>query len=69
MNPQNDIPFNKPTMSVPQVAKALGVGKNRVYEAVRAGRIPNVGLGKTIRIPTAWLVNLLDAWKTTHVGQ
>lgn len=65
----NDVPLNKPTMSVIQVAKALGVGKNRVYEAVRAGRIPNVGLGKTVRIPTSWLIALLESWKTDGDAQ
>ena len=65
----NDVPFNKPTMSVIQVAKALGVGKNRVYEAVREGRIPNVGLGKTVRIPTSWLIALLESWKSQDAAQ
>ena len=57
-------PLNKPTMSAIQVAEALGVGKNLVYAAIRAGRIPNVGLGRTVRIPTSWLVALLDSWKS-----
>jgi len=51
-------------MSAIQVAEALGVGKNLVYQAIRAGRIPNVGLGRTVRIPTSWLVALLDSWKS-----
>lgn len=59
-----EIPFDNPTMSVNQVAEALGVGKNLVYAAIRAGRIPNVGLGRTVRIPTGWLVALLDSWKS-----
>ena len=60
----SNIPLDKPTMSAIQVAEALGVGKNLVYQAIRAGRIPNVGLGRTVRIPTSWLVTLLDSWKS-----
>ena len=66
---QDNYPFQKPTMSVPQVAKALGVGKNQIYEAVRLGRIPNVGFGKTVRIPTSWLEHLLEGWRTTNHGK
>jgi excisionase family DNA binding protein len=53
----------KPTMSAVELAKALGVGKNTIYAAVKAGRIPNVGLGKTVRIPTNWYVALLESWR------
>jgi excisionase family DNA binding protein len=62
-------PLNKPTMSAIQVAEALGVGKNLVYAAIRAGRIPNVGLGRTVRIPTSWLVALLESWKSDDAAK
>jgi excisionase family DNA binding protein len=61
------IPINidqmKPTMSVVELAKALGVGKNTIYAAVKAGRVPNVGMGKTVRIPTNWYLALLENWR------
>ena len=53
----------KPTMSVVELAKALGVGKNTIYAAVKDGRIPNVGMGKTVRIPTNWYVALMENWR------
>jgi excisionase family DNA binding protein len=53
----------KPTMSAVELAKALGVGKNTIYAAVKAGRIPNVGMGKTVRIPTNWYVALMENWR------
>ena len=56
--------FRKPTMSAVEVAKALGVGKNAVYAAIKSGRIPNIGIGKTVRIPTSWFLNLLENWRT-----
>ena len=61
-NPIN-IGHLKPTMSAVELAKALGVGKNTIYAAVKAGRIPNVGMGKTVRIPTNWYVALLESWR------
>ena len=30
----------KPTATVPNVARALGIGRNQAYEAVREGKIP-----------------------------
>jgi excisionase family DNA binding protein len=53
----------KPTMSVVELAKALGVGKNTIYAAVKAGRIPNVGMGKTVRIPTNFYIALMENWR------
>jgi excisionase family DNA binding protein len=63
MKHQQNQPILKATMSAVELAKALGVGKNAVYAAVRAGRIPNIGIGKTVRIPTNWFLALLDNWK------
>ena len=56
--------FRKPTMSAVELAKAMGVGKNAIYEAIKSGRIPNIGIGKTVRIPTSWFLNLLENWRT-----
>jgi len=53
---------DKPTLSPREVAALLGVGKNQVYSAVKDGRIPNVGLSRTIRIPTAWVRSILTNW-------
>jgi excisionase family DNA binding protein len=64
MKHQQNQPFLKATMSVVELAKALGIGKNTIYAAVKAGRIPNVGMGKTVRIPTNWYVALMENWRT-----
>lgn len=49
------------TYSVPEAAKALGLGKNTLYELVASGRIPHIRSGRTIRIPKElireWLHN------------
>lgn len=64
-NPIN-IGHLKPTMSVVELAKALGVGKNTIYAAVKAGRIPNVGMGKTVRIPTNFYIALMENWRVDN---
>jgi excisionase family DNA binding protein len=40
-------------------ARALGLGRNSAYAAVRSGRLPSVRLGHKIAIPTAALRRLL----------
>ena len=49
------------TMTVPEVAKVLGIGKNQAYEAVRRGDIPCIRIGKRILVPTRALERLLQA--------
>ena len=61
--------FLRATMSAVELAKELGVGKNAIYAAVKAGQIPNIGIGKTVRIPTNWYLNLLESWKVEDESQ
>ena len=58
----NDGYPDKPTLSVAEVSKILGVGKNAVYAAVKDGRIPTVGLTRRVRIPTQWVKRHLTDW-------
>lgn len=44
-----------PTVSVREVALALGVSESTIYERVRTGEIPNVALGRRVQIPSVWL--------------
>ncbi len=39
------------TMSPPEVAKALGIGRRRIYAALKDGRLPCLRAGKKFRIP------------------
>lgn len=54
---QDELP---PTMSVPEAAEFLGLGKNAVYEAVRSGEIPSLRFGRRIRIPSHALLKQLE---------
>jgi excisionase family DNA binding protein len=55
------------TLSVSEVAKALGTSKNTVYEAVRQGQIPVVKWGRRIFIPKITLAKMLEEAKP-HIG-
>jgi excisionase family DNA binding protein len=48
------------TMTVPEAAKALGIGKNQGYEAARAGQIPTIRIGKRLLVPRAAFERLLE---------
>lgn len=49
------------TVSVPEAARLLGIGRNTAYELVRLGRLPHVRIGRTIRVPLqalhVWLLH------------
>jgi excisionase family DNA binding protein len=47
--------MDKRTVSVPEAAKALGIGRGAAYEAARRGEIATIRLGKLLRVPLAWL--------------
>jgi excisionase family DNA binding protein len=48
------------TMTVPEAALALGIGRNLAYEAVKDGQIPSVRIGNRILVPAAGLDRLLS---------
>lgn len=40
----------------PETGQALGLGRNKAYEAARSGQIPTIPLGTNMRrVPTMWL--------------
>jgi hypothetical protein len=46
----------KPTTSPTKAAEAMGIGKNRVRDAIEAGAIETIETGgKRKRVTTAWL--------------
>jgi excisionase family DNA binding protein len=50
----------KMTLSVEEAARRLGVGRNQAYEAVRAGSIPAIRVGKRWLVLSAGLNRLLQ---------
>lgn len=52
-------PKSEPTITVTRVAELLGVARGTAYQAVRAGAIPSLRIGRRILIPTAKVLTLL----------
>ena len=48
------------TLTVPEVARRLGIGKNQAYAAVARGDIPVVKFGRRMVVPAAALDRLLS---------
>ncbi len=44
------------TLSVPEAADLLGLGRNSVYEAIHQGKIPSIRVGTRILVPRAALL-------------
>jgi len=49
------------TLSVPEAARLLGIGRNTAYEAIRRGEIPALRIGRRLLVPRAALESLLSA--------
>jgi hypothetical protein len=50
----------KPTATVPDAGRALGISRNAAYEAAVRGEIKTIRLGRRLVVPTAWLKSVLE---------
>ena len=57
-------PLVRPTISVIEAGELLGLKKDAAYDAARRGEIPTIRLGRTVRVPTAKLLELLGISST-----
>jgi excisionase family DNA binding protein len=48
-----------PTVSVEEAAKWVGLGRSAAYEAARRGELPVLRFGRSLRVPTALLRQML----------
>ena len=48
------------TITIPEVAKLLGIGRNQAYEAARRGEIPVIKIGKRLLVPLVALERMLQ---------
>ena len=53
------MPNDKLTLTVPEAAKRLGIGKNLAYEAIQRGEIPSIRVGHRLLVPLSALERLL----------
>jgi hypothetical protein len=54
-----DLDSLPPTISVPEAARLLGIGRANGFAAARSGDIPTLKFGRRIVVPTARLLELL----------
>ena len=52
-------PEDQPTLGVEQTAQILGLSRAAAYNAVKAGQIPSITIGRRILVPTAALRRML----------
>jgi excisionase family DNA binding protein len=61
--------LDQPVLTVEETARVLRLGRTACYEAVRAGSIPSVRLGRAIRVPGAALQTMLGVPGLAAPGQ
>ena len=54
------IDWSKPTQTVPDACRVLGISRTSGYKGVAAGQIPSIRVGGRVVIPTAALRRLLE---------
>jgi excisionase family DNA binding protein len=58
-NKRSDDWMHQATLSVDETASVLGISRNSVYAAIRAGDVPSIRVGRRFLVPTALLAELL----------
>jgi len=51
--------MTKQTLTVPEAAKVLGIGRCAAYEAARTGEIPTIRIGNRLIVPKIALNRML----------
>ena len=52
--------IERQTLTIPEVAKMLGLSRNKTYEAAKRGDITTIKIGKRILVPRAALERKLQ---------
>ena len=52
-------PETEPTITVERMAKLLGLSRGSAYQAVRAGELPAIRVGRRWVVPTAAVLTIL----------
>lgn len=48
------------TLTVTEAAEVLRIGRSAAYEAVRAGQLPSIRIGRRVLVPVHALLAMLD---------
>lgn len=57
----------KLTLSIPETAKRLGIGRNLCYDRVKTGEIPVLKIGRRLLVPKSALEKLLANPKSPNL--
>lgn len=52
-------PAERPTLTIEEVARFIGISRSSAYEAAGRGEIPTLRFGRRLRVPTAKIRQLL----------
>ncbi len=50
MERQQEAPPQRLLLRIPEVAKALGLGRTKIYELIDAGELPVIRVGRAVRV-------------------
>lgn len=59
--------MEKKTITIPEAAKILGIGRSAAYEAARKSELPTIRIGRRLLVPLARLQRLLDPLAQPHL--
>ena len=48
------------TVTIPEAAEVLGIGRSAAYEAAKTGQIPVIRIGRRLVVPRAALKRMLE---------
>lgn len=52
--------MTKSTITIPEAAEVLGIGRTAAYDAARTGQIPVIKIGKRLLVPKTALDRMLS---------
>lgn len=52
-------PRTRPTMTVEEAGRWLGLSRSSVYDAAASGELPTIRIGRRLMVPTAALAQML----------
>lgn len=52
-------PVRRPTLTVPEAGRILGLSRDAAYQAAARGQIPTLRIGRRLLVPTARLLAML----------
>lgn len=68
-SPEVEALLAKATITAPELAKVMGIGKRQAYEAIARNDIPHIQLGRRILVSTRVVRRLLDTGSVTEAPE